>query len=230
MEGKTLCVGSQVRNFHLYDLRISGTTASPISIWAHTEAVNGIEADPQRPEIFATFGRTLGEPVKLWDMKRMDSPVGEIKTSATVSAMQWSHLYPGMLSVAVGEIIQHYDTTASLSRPVLTRVNYTQSSVLDLALYPRPNITISKQPPKEPMSSERQVVTELCQNRMLVVLGDRTVRDTPKHNAAPLAISRRDGRVAHAFRGALWVRSSSDGTRLAFSVFFPLCCASYTHT
>jgi WD40 repeat protein len=201
-----------VRNFHLYDLRISGTTASPISTWAHTEAVNGIEADPQRPEIFATFGRTPSEPVKLWDIKRMDSPVGEIKTSGIVSAMQWSHLYPGMLSVALGDTVQHYDTTASLSRPVLTRVNHTESPVLDLALYPGPSNTISKQPPKEAMSSDRQLVRELCKNRMLVVLGDRTVRDMPNDTAAPLVISRRDGRIAHAFCGALWIRSSSDGT------------------
>lgn len=211
-EGKTLCVGSQVRNFHLYDLRISGTTPSPISTWAHTEAVNGIEADPQRPEIFATFGRTPSEPVKLWDCRRMDSPVGEIKTYGVLSAIQWSLVCPGMLSVAVGDMVQLYDTTASLSRPVLMRINHTESQVLDLALYPRPHNTASKQQPKEILSSDQLLVSELCQNRMLVVLGGRIVQNVPKHTAAPLAISRRDGRIAHAFCGALWVRSSSDGT------------------
>ena len=142
----------------------------------------------------------------------MDSPVGEIKTYGVVSAIQWSHVYPGMLSVAVGDTVQLYDTTASLSRPVLTRINHTESHVVDLALYPRPHNAASKQQSKEIMTSDQQIVSELFQMRMLVVLGDRIVRDVPKHATAPLAISRRDGRIAHAFCGALWVRSSSDGT------------------
>jgi hypothetical protein len=198
-----------MRSFQLYDLRMSGTTAHPITTWAHTDAVSGIQADPHRAEIFATFGRTAGEPVKLWDTRRMDASVGEIRTVGIVSAIKWSYLYPGTLSVALGDTVQHYDTTASLSRPVLARVNHAQGPVLDLAVCPRNQKAASE---KDGAASSQRVLSELYQNRMLVVLGDWTVRDMPKHTTAPLVISRRDGRVAHAFGGALWIGSSSDGT------------------
>jgi hypothetical protein len=50
---------------------------------------------------------------------------------------------------------------------------------------------------------------------MLVVTADRTVKDMPKDTIAPLAISRRDGRLAHAFCDELWLESSSDDGPLA---------------
>jgi len=209
-------VGSQLRHFHLYDLRISGTSAAPTGVWAHTDAVNGIEADPSRPDIIATFGRTAGEPVKLWDIRRMGTSVGEIKTAGgTVSAMQWSRLYPGTLSVAVGDTVQHYDTIASLSRPVLDRLSHAESVVLDLALYPKPHekttVFMGKNGEGNGENFNQEIVSELYQNRMLVVLADKSVQDMPKDTTAPLAISRRDGSLAHAFGGALWIESSSKG-------------------
>lgn len=214
-QGKTLCVGSQNRHFHVYDLRISGTTASPISTWAHTEAVNGIEEDASR-DIVATFGRTAGEPVKLWDIRRMDTSVGEIKTAGgIVSAIQWSRMYPGTLSVALGDSVQHYDTTASLSRPVLARLSRAESTVLDLALYPRSHeerrTALKSKDEASDDKPNHEVVSELYQSRMLVVLADRSVKDMPKDTKAPLAISRRDGRLAHAFGDELWLESLSDG-------------------
>ena len=211
-EGKTLCVGSQLRYFHIYDLRISGTTGSPTSTWAHTDAVNGMDVDPSRPNIIATFGCTTGEPVKLWDARRLDTSVGEIKTSnGIVSAIQWSRLYPGTLSVALGDTVQHYDTTASLSRPVLSRLSHAELTIMDLSLYPRPhqkNVSSTTKNESSKAKLNQEIVAELYQNRMLVVLADKNVHDMPKDTTtAPLAISRRDGRLAHAFGGALWIES-----------------------
>lgn len=215
-QGTTLCVGSQMRHFHLYDLRMSGTTVSPTGVWAHSEAVSGMQVDPSRPEIMATFGRTPNEPVKLWDIRRMDTSLGEIKTlGETVQAIQWSSLHPGTLSMAVGDTVQHYDTTASLSRPVLTRLSHAESTVLDLALYPQAHVEKSRSMAEniEGMDENRnhKMVSELFRNRLLVVLADRSVKDIPKLTEAPLAISRRNGSLAHAFAGALWVEPSSEG-------------------
>jgi hypothetical protein len=159
--GQTLAVGGQQRNIQLYDLRVSGTSSAtpPISAFGHNSGVHGIEVDPCRPYQFATFSRAAEEPVKIWDARRMDSVVSEIKIdgilhaagsqsttvssiasstdaatkSATVSALRWSSTEAGVLSVAVGNVVLDYDTS---SRPVLSRVSRSKGRILDVALYP----------------------------------------------------------------------------------------------
>ncbi|VEU41958.1 unnamed protein product [Pseudo-nitzschia multistriata] len=165
MDGQTLAVGGQQRTIQLYDLRLSTTNNSklpPLSAYAHESGVHGIEVHPQRPHLMATFCRSVGEPVKLFDIRRMDSAVGEIKltssggqntSSSTASmptsissqrmqqakaeAIQWNVLEPGMLSIATGESVQEYDTNSG-SRPSLVRVNRVRKggkTIKAIALY-----------------------------------------------------------------------------------------------
>ncbi len=151
MDGQTLAVGSQQRTIQLYDLRLSTSNNSklpPLSAHAHESSVDGIEVHPHRPHLMATFCRSVGEPVKLFDIRRMDSVVGEIRLTnindnhnagnSTASipksfsaqrlqqvkaeAIQWSFIEPGMLTVASGDSIQEYDTNSG-SRPSLVRTN-----------------------------------------------------------------------------------------------------------
>jgi hypothetical protein len=163
----------------------------------------------------------------------MDSVVGEIKissagtgkpaqTSSTstsqaanqgkVEAVKWATLEPGTLSVAIGDSVHDYDTTSS-SRPVLIRVNHVQQGhiIKDIALYggqkqtSEPgNVTLRKRP--------GHLLETLYPRRMLAVLDDRTVYDMAKHGAiAPVAISRRDGRLVHALGSNVWVGSTTEG-------------------
>ena len=46
MDGQTLAVGTYSRNLQLYDMRVSGTNAPPLSAYAHNFGVNGIEVHP----------------------------------------------------------------------------------------------------------------------------------------------------------------------------------------
>ena len=62
LEGQTLAVGCFARNIQLYDMRVSGTNAPPVSAYAHNFGVHGIEVDPHRPHVMATFCRSAGEP------------------------------------------------------------------------------------------------------------------------------------------------------------------------
>lgn len=62
LEGQTLAVGCFARNIQLYDMRVSGTNAPPVSAYAHNFGVHGIEVDPHRPHLMATFCRSAGEP------------------------------------------------------------------------------------------------------------------------------------------------------------------------
>jgi hypothetical protein len=219
LDGQTLVVGGQSRNIQLYDMRVSGTNAPPISAHAHSMGVDGIQVDPHRPHFLATFSRTEGEPVKLWDVRRMDSVVSEIKVAPpttgktflsqppVVSSIKWSTLESGTLSVAIGDSVQDYDTSSG-SRPVLVRVNYAQDgqSIVDLALYEG-----QKQHRESIQSQSSRLIEVLYPRRMLAVLGDRTVCDMAKHTNSPVAISRRDGRLVHACGRTLWVGSTNEG-------------------
>ena len=63
--GKTLLVGCQSRQIQLYDLRVTGSSShsQPISFIAHSDAVSGIQVDPNRPYLFASFCSTDHSPI-----------------------------------------------------------------------------------------------------------------------------------------------------------------------
>lgn len=157
MDGQTLVIGGHQRTIHLYDLRVeAGTNAPPLSAHVHESGVHGIEVDPHRPYLMATFCRAVGEPVKLFDIRRMEKAVSEIKISSSslyqestslanagqraqqskVEAVKWSLLEPGMLTVATDDSIQHYDTSSG-GRPTLVNANRCRAgtTVKDIALY-----------------------------------------------------------------------------------------------
>ena len=249
--GQTLAVGGEQRNIQLYDLRVSGKSSAtpPISAFGHNFGVHGIEVDPFRLHQFATFSRAAGEPVKIWDARRMDSVISEIKVGSMtfttpssydtanntavgsyVSSMRWSAREAGVLSVAMGDVVLDYDTS---SRPNLLRLNHAKGAILDLELYPgtfasetnsvSTHGSVNNTRQKVPSSTgettrgaarsndDNRLISELYPQRMLVVLADRSVQDMAKHTIAPLAISRRDGRVVHALGKDVFLGSALTG-------------------
>lgn len=57
MDGQTLAVGTHSRNVQLYDMRVSGSNAPPLSAFAHNFGVHGIEVHPHNP--VSTFGNSV---------------------------------------------------------------------------------------------------------------------------------------------------------------------------
>jgi len=201
--GDILAVGCTQRNIQIYDLRIQGTSAPPISTNAHDNAVHGIKVDPTS-DLFATFSRgSVGEPVKLWDMRRMDSCVSEIKLDSkrysgaelassdlpSVADIGWDTSARGVLSIATNESLKFYDTRINPSRPTLIRMTNSRSSIQSLAFHPQP----------------------LRVQRMLAVSVDGYVSDLPLHEVAPVSISSRDGRISSASGGVVWAGSPVEG-------------------
>lgn len=215
LDGQLLAVGSQKRNIQLYDLRVSGTNAPPISVFAHSEAVAGIVPDESCPtkSIFASFGRNAGEPVKIWDARMMDSTVGEIRAGPCssdpnlgVSAMAWSSVErQGFLTIVVGDTIKTYDTKAPGSRSLPVEVSYfggrDNESLQDLAL--QPSFQLS--------AGESSVPKSILPDRMLIATSRGDTAVLPGSHVAPLSISNRDGRIAHALGGTAWVGSATEG-------------------
>ena len=203
--GDLLAVGTQNRGaVQLYDLRVSGTNAPPISIYAHSEAIAGIERDPFRPNVFATFGRGVMEPVQLWDARMMDGSIGEIKVGdgEAVSTVAWSEHLPGTITVVTGDAFRTYDTTVSGSRSRLTGIRYSPVNVRHLKYQPQGAGS-------DGATSAKDRPFDLYPFRMLAVQGDGAVQDLASHQVAPINISNCDGRTAFSMGRTVWFDSDT---------------------
>ncbi len=229
-DGQILGVGCQRQSVQLYDLRVSGSNSPPISVFAHTEVVSGIVSDCSgtNSSIFATFGRNVGEPVKIWDARKIHSPLDEIvptggsrRSGARVSAVAWSVSRPGVLSIAVGNSIRNYDTRSHGSRAFPVGVSYMDNScesgngdddtlfIQCLAYQPQ-----SFRSGAEAAKSASTVTTnsfEFYPHRALAATSMGQVRVIPESQVAPVAISNRDGRVANSLGGTVWIGPTTEG-------------------
>lgn len=203
MDGQLLAVGCQKRNVQLYDLRMSGTNAAPISVFAHSDAISGIVPDDCCPTktVFATFGRNAGEPVKIWDARMMDSTLTEIRVPPTqygagISAVAWSNERPGELAIAVGDSIRTFYTRAPGSRALPVNVSYVGNGDKALSLQCLAF---------RPSTTNEQI--GYYPHRILTVSSQGEVNIVPESQVAPIAISKRDGRIAHGLGNTVWVGS-----------------------
>lgn len=212
LDGQLLAVGSQKRNLQLYDLRVSGTNAPPISVFAHSEAVAGIVPDGNcsTKSIFATFGNNADEPVKIWDARMMDSTIGEIRAgpcssnpSLGVSAVAWSPSEQGFLTIAIGDTLKSYDTKTPGSRSLPVEVSYTDGNDYDSLQ------DFSFQPalPRSHTSNPIRVMP----SRILVVTTKGDTDMLAESHVAPLSISKRDGRIAYSLGGSVWIGGATEG-------------------
>ena len=207
-------LGSQLRNFSVYDLRSEQPASQPMSIYSHPSGVY-VRPDPYKPYQFATFSKGAAEPVKVWDARRVESCVGEIKYwnhHEKVSDVQWSPLQEGNLTLAVGDALYDYDTSAS--RPMQTGMVSTDDFIKNFCLYPFAK-TATNGGNEAGVGSEAETdtppVSDMYHNRAIVCFSDGTVHDVAKHRIAPLGISKRDGRLAQTLGAVLRISSTADG-------------------
>jgi hypothetical protein len=78
-----LVYGTASRWLRVHDLRGS-TPGNALSICAHARNVQGLALDPWHPEILATFSEGQGEPIKIWDIRKVDSSGGNAEPLLTL--------------------------------------------------------------------------------------------------------------------------------------------------
>lgn len=140
-----------------------------------------------------------------------------------VEAIKWDALEPGTLSVAIDSSIHDYDTKSG-SRPVLVRVNHAKGGtrIRDFALYPGEDEKVIE----ASQSQTSPILDQLYSRRLMAILDDRKIYDMAKHNFAPVAISFRDGRLAHSLGGNLFVGDTTGGEFAAVNVSAHPCAIS----
>eukprot|EP00977_Amphora_coffeiformis_P008650 scaffold1959_cov162-Amphora_coffeaeformis.AAC.7 len=201
-----------------------------MSVYSHPSSVY-VRPDPYKPYQFATFSKGVAEPVKIWDARRVESCVGEIKYwnhHERVSDVQWSPLQEGNLTLAVGDALYDYDISAS--RPMQTGMVSTDRVIKHFCLYPYKNPakmatnTGDEAGPRTEAGTNDETdkvstswstntppVSEIYHNRAIVCFNDGTVHDVAKHRIAPVGISKRDGRLAQTLGAVLRIGSTAEG-------------------
>jgi hypothetical protein len=109
----------------VWDVRAPSDTAQ--RVMAHQKAVRGIQFDPLRPNIVATFSDGPLEPVKVWDLRKLDQssspePWAVLRPKATVTQVAWCPDSAGVLATISAEMahIALWDVAAGRPLHVLT--------------------------------------------------------------------------------------------------------------
>ena len=104
-----LIYGTSSRWLRVHDLRGS-TPGNALSICAHSRSVQGLTLNPWHPEIVATFSDGLGEPVKIWDLRKVDNsnnPEPLVSFRPTLSGLGGGPAFPSSSS-SPQQQQQHY--------------------------------------------------------------------------------------------------------------------------
>lgn len=204
--GHILALGSQQRNVQVHDMRVQGTTP-PLSVYAHNFGVHGVRTDPTRPWQFATFSKAMGETIKLWDIRKLETTAAtEVKLQSpttsppVVEVVKWSP--SGALTVLAGDGYMYlYDTSGN--RPLCTNTLHTGGQIEDVAHFPGVGVDLQDDAAVKPFE-------QLLAKRIVVARRDQSLEDIPVHRAAPLTVSHRPGQVIHASGRALMVHQFAD--------------------
>lgn len=186
---------------------------------------------------FATFGRNAGEPVRIWDARKIHSHLCEIiplgggrRAQASVGAVAWSISRPGIISIAVGNSIKQYDTCSPGSRALPVGVSYLDDDFVDRGsatsgdddsmviqcLAYQPQIFHHGFDAAKLTSSGTTTTTitsplELFPHRALAVTSQGQIHVIPELQVAPIAVSKRDGRIASCLGGTVWIGPTTEG-------------------
>lgn len=190
-----LATGTGFKWLRIYDLR---SKSSPLSVVAHNKGVLGVAFDEHRPNILATFSDSPQEPVKVWDIRQLESSTGPLltiqQTSKNLSQVSWCPSKPGILVTASADEkwislwdIASHETGASdvLRKPFRRR--YTSEALTSFSWQ---NVESRNQPRRSAASSSKNLVTAAAfPNRLLTASVSGEIEDISVHDSMPVTMS-----------------------------------------
>ncbi|DAZ99931.1 TPA: hypothetical protein N0F65_008738 [Lagenidium giganteum] len=197
-----LAAGTGFKWLRIYDLRTKAT--APMSVVAHNKAVLGVVFDHHRPHILATYTDGPQEPVKIWDIRHLDSPVGPLAslhpTSKSLSQVSWCPSKPGILVtastedkwVSLWDVAQQEGanatdlgtaaTTTQIKKPFKRR--YTSDPLTSFSWqYVNPSV----QAPFRDVNAS--VAAAAFPNRLLTASTNGEIEDISVHDSMPISVS-----------------------------------------
>ncbi|KAI9908639.1 hypothetical protein PsorP6_016417 [Peronosclerospora sorghi] len=222
-----LATGTGFKWLRVYDLRTKGSS-SPMSVVAHHKAVLGVVFDQHRPHMLATYSDAPQEPVKVWDLRQLESASGPVlslyQTSKNLAQVSWCPSKPGILVtasteekwVSLWDVTKHESASSTLKKPFRRR--YTSEP---LTAFSWQHVNAPSRPPRASKGETHRtapnehLTAAAFPNRLLTASITGELEDISVHDAMPLSLSSH-GAVAFGC-GKLLFGGSIGGTGLGTS-------------
>ncbi|CAI5734880.1 unnamed protein product [Hyaloperonospora brassicae] len=195
-----LATGTGFKWLRVYDLRAKGS--SPMSVVAHNKAVLGVVFDQHRPHMLATYSDTPQEPVKVWDIRQLDSSSGPLlslyQTSKNLAQVSWCPSEPGVLVTASTEEkwVSLWDVTKHESRPSMLkkpfRRRYTSEPLTSFSwqhVDSPSQMQCATDSGRGSNAQKEQLTAAAFPNRLLTASVTGELGDISVHDAMPLSLS-----------------------------------------
>lgn len=205
-----LATGTGFKWLRIYDLRTKGS--SPLSVVAHNKMVLGVVFDEHRPHLLATYSDAPQDPVKVWDIRRLETSTGPLvslqQSSRNLTQVSWCPSKPGIVvtSSAEEKWISLWDvnkqdsesstavngingpSTAHIRKPFRRR--YTSDP---LSAFSWQNVHVASPPsPKRSLAQDedmKQIMAAAFPNRLLTVSMSGEIEDISVHDSMPVSVS-----------------------------------------
>ncbi|TDH69533.1 hypothetical protein CCR75_003941 [Bremia lactucae] len=193
-----LATGTGFKWLRIYDLRAKGS--SPMSVVAHHKAVLGVVFDHHRPHMLATYSDAPQEPVKVWDIRQLESSSGPVvslyHTSRSLAQVSWCPSKPGILVTASNEekwvslwdITKPESESSMLKKP--SRRRYTSEPLTSFSwqhIDLQRSRTIKGSNRK--CTKKHELMAAAFPNRLLTASITGELGDLSVHDAMPLSLS-----------------------------------------
>uniref|UniRef100_A0AAV1U7S2 WD repeat protein mio zinc-ribbon like domain-containing protein n=1 Tax=Peronospora matthiolae TaxID=2874970 RepID=A0AAV1U7S2_9STRA len=195
-----LATGTGFKWLRVYDLRTKGS--SPMSVVAHNKAVLGVVFDQHRPHMLATYSDAPQEPVKVWDIRQLESSSGPLlslyQTSKNLAQVSWCPSEPGVLVTASTEEkwVSLWDVTKQESRPSMLkkpfRRRYTSEPLASFSwqhIDSSPQMQCVADVGRTSIATRDQLTAAAFPNRLLTASITGELGDISVHDAMPLSLS-----------------------------------------
>ncbi|KAG6572551.1 WD repeat-containing protein mio [Phytophthora cinnamomi] len=195
-----LATGTGFKWLRVYDLRAKGS--SPMSVVAHNKAVLGVVFDQHRPHMLATYSDAPQEPVKVWDIRQLESSSGPLlslyQTSKNLAQVSWCPSKPGILVtasteekwVSLWDVTKQESGSSTLKKPFRRR--YTSEPLTSFSWQHVDSPSRNQRANNVGKSSNAQkcqLSAAAFPNRLLTASITGELGDISVHDAMPLSLS-----------------------------------------
>ncbi|KAG2781512.1 hypothetical protein JG687_00001682 [Phytophthora cactorum] len=195
-----LATGTGFKWLRVYDLRAKGS--SPMSVVAHNKAVLGVVFDQHRPHMLATYSDAPQEPVKVWDIRQLESSSGPLlslyQTSKNLAQVSWCPSKPGILVtasteekwVSLWDVTKQESGSSTLKKPFRRRYTSEPLTSFSWQHVDSPSrMQRANNVGKSSSAQKHQLTAAAFPNRLLTASVSGELGDISVHDAMPLSLS-----------------------------------------
>lgn len=205
LQPSCLAVGTGFKWLRIYDLRATMNGAAPLSVVAHNKAVLGVVFDRHRPHVLATYTDSPQEPIKVWDIRRLDTNLGPLvslhASSKTLAQVSWCPTKAGILATASVEErylslwdVSKHDAVGpngamQIKKPFKRRYTSEPLTAFSWQCVQQTPSSMSRRRDKNGSAAHARLAAAAFPNRLLTASVSGGIEDISMHDSLPISLS-----------------------------------------